>query len=505
MQRRLVVIIAIVMAAFPFRLHAAEVQTIATPSGRMQLSIPDQWVYREFPEEEEIRGLDSESLALGTSFNAIDDYLAGQYFDGTVMFFSAYPYHVFLEEVLGNPVAMLGDVSVFDLSEITRETYAGFPSSEFYYSEPGNFWAREVLFDTGEMAYRATVYSTHFEDEATIMEVFNSLAPQSPSLEQVLDLTQPQRKIVSEDGRLGFNIPVSWFYWNEGHTSLSFASSGAAYEHIAYGYDPQENPEVVVLAQRIVTSALRPEEVVNGHADLSVLAARLRDENGGLAKNAELTVGEWQGIPSLDATWLVQGESTTTLTHTRLVDMGDSVYIVQAQYASKGNAKLQPMVDAIFAGMSYQPFDEPLDPSTEGLKIGQTAPDFTLNNLADEPVNLSDYRGQVVLMNMWATWCGPCHREAPDMQVLYEQYKGRFEILAVNIAETRGEAQGFVNQYDLTFPVVLDTASRVANLYELEAYPTTYVLSREGVVIDIIQGSFSEEGLRDLLAVYVGR
>jgi peroxiredoxin len=505
MWYRSVIVGILLLGLLPLSASASLEQTITTSSGRMQLSIPDTWVYRYFPEEEEIFGLDSESLVLGTSFDVIDEYLAGQRFDGSVMFLSAYPYHVFLEEVLGNPVAMLGDVTVFDLSDITRHTYAGLPSAEFYYSEPDNFWVREVLFDAGDLAYRATVYSTRFEDEATLLEVFDSLLPQSIPPEQALDLNQPQRKISTEDERLSFQIPTSWLYWNEGRTSLAFASSGLAYRNIAYGYNPQSNPEAVILVQRVVTSALRAEEVRDGQADLVAVMERLRDENGGLAKNSQLTPSQWQGLPTLESTWLVQGEKDTVLTRTRLLDMGDSVYIIQAQYASKGNVTLQPMIEALFASISYQPFDTPLDPQSEGLEIGQTAPDFTLNNLEGQPVNLSDYRGKVVLMNMWATWCGPCHREAPDMQTFYQEYEGRFEILAVNIAETRAEAQGFVDQYDLTFPVVLDTASRVADLYALEAYPTTYVLSREGVVIDVIRGSFSEAGLRDLLSVYVGR
>jgi peroxiredoxin len=178
---------------------------------------------------------------------------------------------------------------------------------------------------------------------------------------------------------------------------------------------------------------------------------------------------------------------------------------VQAQVNFDQRAALQPTVDRVFESMTYSPPDDIISAAEVGLQPGMTAPDFTLDLLTGGEASLVDYRGKVVLMNMWATWCGPCHREAPDMQTLYEAYDGRFEILAVNIGETRYDAQGFVDQYRLTFPVLLDPGEQVARQFELYAYPTTYVIGRDGVVLEVIVGSFSEQGLRDVLALYVGR
>jgi peroxiredoxin len=251
----------------------------------------------------------------------------------------------------------------------------------------------------------------------------------------------------------------------------------------------------------MVYSGLRPGEAPDGVADLTQIANRVRDENGGLKKNSALTLAELDGLPMLDTSWLIPGADGSVLTHTRLLDAGDSIYLIQAQY----DPSVQPMVDAILSGMAYRAPQALPDPADIGLEVGQRAPDFTLESLTGGDSSLADYRGDVVLMNLWATWCGPCHREAPAMQEFYEDYDGSFEILAVNVGETNLDAQRFVRQYGLTFPVVLDFNFAVADLYELSAYPTTYIIGRDGVIIEKIRGSFTEQGLRDLLAIYVGR
>jgi thiol-disulfide isomerase/thioredoxin len=312
---------------------------------------------------------------------------------------------------------------------------------------------------------------------------------------------QATRRITSEDGRLAFEIPSNWLYWIEGDTSLTFASSGNAYADLSYSFQPSRNEELVFLMQRLVYSGLRPGELTDGVPDLAIIADRVREENGGLRKNATLTPTDFDGLPMLNASWLIPGTDGSVLTHTRLLDAGDAVYLIQAQY----NPAVQSTVDAILTGMQYNaPAALPI-PGEVGLEVGQLAPDFTLQTLTGSDSSLVDFRGEVVLVNMWATWCGPCHREAPAMQGFYEDYDGAFEILAVNVGETNLDAGRFVRDYGLTFPVVMDFNIVVAELYELNAYPTTNVIGRDGVIIERIRGSFTEQGLRDLLAIYVGR
>ncbi|HLA41932.1 MAG TPA: redoxin domain-containing protein, partial [Aggregatilineales bacterium] len=255
-----------------------------------------------------------------------------------------------------------------------------------------------------------------------------------------------------------------------------------------------------------IKSGLRPGEVIEGEVDLESVAARLRDENGALRKSTGFVISELDGIPMLDASWLIPGTEETMFTRTRLLDGGDTVYLTQAQYPAGAASEISPMVDTIFSSMHYTAPDELMNPNEIGLEVGMQAPDFSAPLLGSgEEVALSDYRGEVVFLNMWATWCGPCHREAPALQSYYESYGGDFEILAMNVGETSDQARGFVNQYGLTFPVLMDEFNQVAGVYELTAYPTTYVIGRDGVILEKIRGSFSEDGLRDVLAVYLGR
>jgi peroxiredoxin len=421
-----------------------------------------------------------------------------------VIFLSAYPYHVFDPNVLGDPVKMLVDVTVFDEEEVTATTYADYPAAEFYFEQEGVFFAVEALFDTGELAYRVIAYSTRMDEYELLQDILDTAAVQPVSLDEALNLNQPLREVVTEDNRLSFDIPRNWLYWNESTTSVGFATSGGAYADVSYSYAPQGNSEIVFIIQRLVLSALRETEVVNNAADLVALATRIREEGGGLKKNTTFTISDFNGPPMLETGWLVPGSDASVLTRTRLLDGRDTVYLIQAQYSPK-NPALQITVDAIFQSMNYAPPAELTDPTQVGLEVGWRAPEFSLPLLDGDFATLSDYQGKVIFMNMWASWCNPCHREAPALEAMYQQYNGRFEILAVNVGESQIEARGFQQQYDLSFPILLDEQEEVATLYGLDAYPTTYIIGRDGVIIEKIRGSFTEQTLKDVLAIYVGR
>lgn len=116
-----------------------------------------------------------------------------------------------------------------------------------------------------------------------------------------------------------------------------------------------------------------------------------------------------------------------------------------------------------------------------GLEIGQIAPEFELTTLAGETVKLSDFRGQKVMINFWATWCPPCRAEMPDMQKFHENKD--VKILAVNLLETEaapGDVQDFVNELGLTFSILLDKKSDVASQYKVAAYPSSFMVDSNG-------------------------
>ena len=132
--------------------------------------------------------------------------------------------------------------------------------------------------------------------------------------------------------------------------------------------------------------------------------------------------------------------------------------------------------------------------------IGSPAPDFELTNLAGARIRLSELRGTVVLINFWATWCGPCRLEMPAIQERYERYHPELAVLAVDFDEPAGEVQKFVDELGLTFEVLLDPGAKVQDLYRVRGYPTTYLLDTEGIVQVHHIGLMTEEQLDRYLA-----
>src|SRR5262245_15954130 len=118
----------------------------------------------------------------------------------------------------------------------------------------------------------------------------------------------------------------------------------------------------------------------------------------------------------------------------------------------------------------------PLAPST-------AAPDFTLRSLQGQNLRLGEQRGRVVLVNFWATWCGPCRQEMPHLNKLYEKYKASgFVLLGVNVDDDSAQAAGVATKLGLTFPVLPDADKRVSRQYDLTAMPSTVLIDRDGKV-----------------------
>lgn len=121
--------------------------------------------------------------------------------------------------------------------------------------------------------------------------------------------------------------------------------------------------------------------------------------------------------------------------------------------------------------------------ASKGALDGQEAPDFALKSLAGENLRLSEYRGEVVMINFWATWCGPCRQEMPLLDDLYNRYERvGFQLLGVNIDDEPRRAMEMAEELGISFPVLFDDRKEVSQLYRVEAMPVTVILDREGVV-----------------------
>lgn len=117
---------------------------------------------------------------------------------------------------------------------------------------------------------------------------------------------------------------------------------------------------------------------------------------------------------------------------------------------------------------------------------------FLSITVSGEPVSLVDYRGKIVMLNFWATWCPPCREEMPVIENAFEQFHDRgFVVLAVNNAERNDRVSAFVEQYQLTFPVVLDYAADIQQQFGINGYPTSIFLDEQGEIYAAHQGAIN--------------
>lgn len=132
--------------------------------------------------------------------------------------------------------------------------------------------------------------------------------------------------------------------------------------------------------------------------------------------------------------------------------------------------------------------------ATVGLEKGNIAPNFELTTLSGETVQLSDYRGEKVMLNFWATWCPPCRAEMPDMEKFYNNEN--VKILAVNLTnteESQDAVKKFKKEFGLSFPILMDEKLAVANKYQIQPIPTSYMIDSNGKIQHIALGAMNYE------------
>lgn len=125
----------------------------------------------------------------------------------------------------------------------------------------------------------------------------------------------------------------------------------------------------------------------------------------------------------------------------------------------------------------------------QAAAIGQSAPDFALPNISGKNIRLKELRGQVVLINFWASWCGPCRQEMPLLDDMYKKYsKLGFVILGINVEQDSSKAKTYLHDVPVTFPILYDTKNSLSKLYDVNAMPTTVIVDRNGNVRYLHQG-----------------
>lgn len=140
---------------------------------------------------------------------------------------------------------------------------------------------------------------------------------------------------------------------------------------------------------------------------------------------------------------------------------------------------------------------QPSGETSSAAQSGYLAPDFTLSDSSGESVTLSELRGKPVILNLWASWCGPCRAEMPALQALHEDLGDQLVILGVNASDqdSRQKALSFLSENGVTFRIVFDERGEVSDLYLLQALPTTYFIRADGIIEDVIIGGPLSEAL----------
>ncbi len=132
------------------------------------------------------------------------------------------------------------------------------------------------------------------------------------------------------------------------------------------------------------------------------------------------------------------------------------------------------------------------------------APQLSLQGLDGKPVSLSDFHGQVVLLNNWATWCPPCKAEMPDLEAYYEAHQAEgFTVIAVNAGDPPAEVGAFAQQYGLTFPVWPDPNTETLRAFGIQGLPTSFIIDRDGMVRATWTGAITRATLEKYVTPYI--
>lgn len=205
----------------------------------------------------------------------------------------------------------------------------------------------------------------------------------------------------------------------------------------------------------------------------------------------------------------VTGESETPAVEPAAVDSQDTASNTNSLIVSEAETSqsaASPAPDVISAATKQVQLDSITDlasgsdaPSI-GISLGDIAPDFETVTDNGQPIRLSDYRGDIVLLNFWATWCGPCRIEMPEFEAIYTARKNQgFTIIAVNNQEPAAKVRSFRDEMNVSFPLVMDEQASIQTQYNIFSYPSTFILGRDGTILARHFGPLTAEQINQLV------
>lgn len=206
-----------------------------------------------------------------------------------------------------------------------------------------------------------------------------------------------------------------------------------------------------------------------------------------------------------------QGQAATGTASLEEVTESEQEQILETETVSEAETTMQPTTELI-PDSEPTPETAPEATSTPSQTPANNtdtnvnkAPDFTVYTAAGDEVHLSDFVGKPVILNFWASWCGPCKSEMPLFQEMYDTYGEEITFMVVNLtdgySETVETAQAYIDEAGYTFPVYFDTEQDAAYTYYVMSIPTTYFIDAEGNLIAYGQGALSEESFKQGLSM----
>ena len=161
-----------------------------------------------------------------------------------------------------------------------------------------------------------------------------------------------------------------------------------------------------------------------------------------------------------------------------------------------GGVEAEPGIGVVALAESLNPTGE-----APAAEVGRAAPAFRLRSLDGSVAELTDFRGRYVLLNFWASWCGPCRGETPALQAFFERQSPGLVVVGVNQQETAATAQEFTDQFAVTYPIALDADGQVSGAYRVSTgLPVSFLIDPDGVIQRVHLGALTDRDLAEVAA-----
>lgn len=238
---------------------------------------------------------------------------------------------------------------------------------------------------------------------------------------------------------------------------------------------------LIVIGLLVASGQLQDLSATLSQGEFAVLAINLEEQV------IDALIGEDENSGEITAASSDNNQAVVTAPDTAQV-----IPIVTQALASTAVSNLLPAAEATAQAVTRVP--------SVGISLGNFAPDFETISDTGEPVKLSDHRGEIVLLNFWATWCGPCRVEMPEFETVYKARKtAGFTVIAVNSAENLADVQGFRDELSLSFTLAMDERADIQSLYNIFSYPSTFILDRDGTILARHYGPLTSHQINELV------